>query len=160
MKEEWLEWIKGNIFSVVFGGMGLVLMGVGLVKMVGTAEPQEVEIKLVDDEVVGTVVVDVAGAVQNPGGFKMDEGVRVADALVAAGGLVADADRDWVARFINQAEPVSDGMKVIIPLEGERESVSNESVGGGVAGVSAVNVKTRLVKQIWMTCGELVMLGR
>ena len=59
--------------------------------------------------------IDVEGAVMVPGVYTM-EGVNiVADALVAAGGLSADADREWVAKNINRAAKLIDGGKIYIP---------------------------------------------
>lgn len=149
-----LEWVRENVISVVLGGLGVLLMGVGLVQMKATGSPKDVEvISTKEDNAVETVVVDVAGGVQTPGVFEMDDGVRVADALIAAGGLSADADRDWVARFVNQAEPVRDGMKIFVPLEGEgRESTNdkqqNPNNAGMVAGAGAVNINSASISEL------------
>jgi len=61
------------------------------------------------------VVVHVAGAVVAPGLHELSPGARVADAIGAAGGLLAEADE---AR-INLAAPVADGERVYVPVVGE-----------------------------------------
>lgn len=61
------------------------------------------------------VVVQAAGAVAQPGLFRLPSGARVDDLVRAAGGLTADADPDRV----NLAAPLSDGQKVYIPRQGE-----------------------------------------
>ena len=61
------------------------------------------------------VVVHVAGAVVAPGLHKLSPGARVADAIEAAGGLLAGADE---AR-INLAAPLADGERVYVPVAGE-----------------------------------------
>lgn len=66
-------------------------------------------------EVAETLLVDVSGAVKNPNVYELAHDARIADAIIAAGGLVADANIDE----INRAAPVSDGMKVYIPHYGE-----------------------------------------
>lgn len=64
---------------------------------------------------LGDIVVDVAGAVTNPGVYKLQREARIGDALVAAGGLSGVADRSWVAETLNLAEVVKDGGKIYIP---------------------------------------------
>lgn len=59
--------------------------------------------------------IDIEGEVINPGVYEMSEGERISDALVLAGGLSADADRDWVAKNLNRAAKLTDGGKLYIP---------------------------------------------
>lgn len=61
------------------------------------------------------LVVDVAGAVANPGVYRLTAGARVADALVAAGGMTAEAD----LFALNKAAPVRDGQRIYVPRPGE-----------------------------------------
>lgn len=58
-----------------------------------------------------TIVVFVCGAVQNPGVVELPEGSRAADALEAAGGLLADAQSDYV----NLAVKLEDAQKLYFP---------------------------------------------
>ncbi|HEY7563396.1 MAG TPA: ComEA family DNA-binding protein [Acidimicrobiia bacterium] len=60
---------------------------------------------------VGTITVHVAGWVAHPGLVELEEGARVADAVVAAGGLLPGARAD----NLNLAQPVSDGEQVMVP---------------------------------------------
>ena len=62
-----------------------------------------------------TVVVHVAGAVVAPGLHVLASGARVADAIEAAGGLLAEADEVR----INLAASVADGERVYVPVTGE-----------------------------------------
>ncbi len=65
------------------------------------------------------LVVDVAGAVEEPGVYEVMMGARVREVLVVAGGMSAEADREWVGKEMNLASEVRDGMKVYIPAMGE-----------------------------------------
>jgi competence protein ComEA len=58
-----------------------------------------------------TLVVHVAGAVHEPGLYRLPEGKRVADAVARAGGATAPAD----TAAINLAAPLADGMQVLVP---------------------------------------------
>jgi competence protein ComEA len=55
------------------------------------------------------LLVDVSGAVQNPGLYRLPRGDRVFDAIAAAGGLAADADM-W--KLPNLAGRLKDGEQV------------------------------------------------
>ncbi|MBY4797964.1 ComEA family DNA-binding protein [Collinsella sp. AGMB00827] len=71
------------------------------------------------------LLVDIGGAVMNPGLVRIAAGSRVAAAIDAAGGLVEDADID----AINQAAPVADGQKIIIPKVGEIPPEASQDQG-------------------------------
>lgn len=61
------------------------------------------------------LVVDISGAVKNPGVYMFADGSRVSDAIVRAGGFSDEADLDAIAIRINQASLLSDGAKLYIP---------------------------------------------
>lgn len=59
--------------------------------------------------------VDIDGAVQTPGVYRLTLSSRISDAIDAAGGLSPDAD----VSSVNRASKVVDGQKIHIPREGE-----------------------------------------
>jgi len=58
-----------------------------------------------------SIVVSVEGAVTRPGVYTLPSGSRVNDALVAAGGVTADAD----LTDLNLAARLRDGQRLIVP---------------------------------------------
>ena len=58
------------------------------------------------------LLVDVIGAVENPGLYRLPRGDRVYDAVAAAGGVSRDAD---MSRAPNHAARLTDGMQVKVP---------------------------------------------
>jgi len=77
------------------------------------------------------VLVHVAGAVAHPGLVRLRDGARVADALAAAGGGLADADLDR----LNLAAPVGDGQRVAVARVGQPAPVATATgPGSGEAG--------------------------
>ncbi|WP_257391410.1 helix-hairpin-helix domain-containing protein [Cytobacillus gottheilii] len=66
------------------------------------------------------ILIDVKGAVGNPGVYEAQEGDRVLDLIDAAGGLENDADE----KMVNFAQRVTDEMVLYIPKIGE-ESVNS-----------------------------------
>jgi competence protein ComEA len=59
--------------------------------------------------------VDVEGQVQKPGVYKVSDGARLQDALIAAGGMSSIADREYISKHLNLAQKVVDGGKIYIP---------------------------------------------
>ena len=63
---------------------------------------------------ISRIYVDVAGAVRRPSLYALAPDSRVMQAIVAAGGPVADADLDAV----NLAQKLADGEKIYVPKRG------------------------------------------
>jgi competence protein ComEA len=79
------------------------------------------------------IVVHAAGAVVQPGLYRLPKDARVADLLEAAGGATLETDLDR----LNLAAPLADGQRVYVPRHGEAAvpAVGPESGGGaGAAG--------------------------
>lgn len=89
------------------------------------------------------VAVHVAGAVHAPGLVELAEPGRVADAIAAAGGMLADADADR----LNLAAPVADGQRVYVPLVGEA-AVPAIDAGDGGSGSGPLNLNTATGAQL------------
>lgn len=70
----------------------------------------------------GVIYVHVCGAVEKPGVYELETGCRVYEAVEQAGGFTGDAEQNYV----NQAQVLEDGVKLVIPtreeaVAGERE---------------------------------------
>ena len=96
-----------------------------------SSEPEAVEVK-------AQVDVYVTGAVANPGVYSLDEGLRVCDAVEAAGGLTEDAD----ASTVNLARVLSDGEHIALPTKAEVETALAQGSAGGAVASSLVNINT------------------
>jgi len=92
------------------------------------------------------MMVDVSGAVNNPGVYKLNVGDRVADAIKAAGGTSSNANQEYISKNINMAGKVSDGAKIYIPLKGDTAPVP--IIKGAVAGTSASQVNINNAAQL------------
>jgi competence protein ComEA len=64
---------------------------------------------------IASLVVDVRGAVSNPGVYTLPAGSRVQDALALAGDVLANAD----TRTLNLARKLNDGEQIYVPAQGE-----------------------------------------
>ncbi len=95
-----------------------------------------------------SVSVDVEGAVQNPGVYPVSSSGRIKDALVVAGGLSEEADKNWVSKNINLAIKVRDGMKIYIPKQGEQVSGLSVSTDTSAAGTSMIGINSASESQL------------
>ncbi|MBD5548520.1 MAG: ComEA family DNA-binding protein [Lachnospiraceae bacterium] len=88
----------------------------------GMPEGTEKPSNAVDDSVRETdamkyCVVHICGAVKEPGVYTLEGVSRIYQAVEKAGGFREDAARD----YLNQADLITDGMKIYIPTEAEVE---------------------------------------
>jgi competence protein ComEA len=81
------------------------------------------------------LVVDVEGAVVNPGVHSVTAGGRVADAIAAAGGYSPEVDIAAAAGTLNLAALVTDGQKIHVPARGDDAPLTGSATPapGGVA---------------------------
>ena len=70
--------------------------------------------------------VYVCGQVTSPGVYKLEEGQRIFEAVELAGGFTGEARPE----YLNLAEPVFDGMKILVPDEAQASDPSwNGQIG-------------------------------
>lgn len=101
------------------------------------------------------IFVDVKGAVQNPGIYKLSAKHRVSDAIARAGGFTEEAER----KAVNLAKKLQDEAEVYVPARGEvdtRKLLEGES--GGAAGSekeekSKINLNTADLTELQQLSG-------
>lgn len=104
MKPGWAAWFIG--FSIL-----LSLLAVGIIYLV-SSRPRGEPIRLNPLPTPLALVVQVSGAVIQPGVYRLAAGSRVQDAIQAAGGLLPAAN----AELINQAAALLDGQLIGVPF--------------------------------------------
>ena len=87
------------------------------------------------------LVVDVAGAVNNPGVYQFDNGAIIEDAIVKAGGVTDNADTELIALTINRAALLTNNGKVYIPIKGGLTAASADTTASSVTG-GLININT------------------
>lgn len=133
--------VRSNILPILLGCTGLILILIGIFQfLTNRNEPSPIVFEDSSESSEEKIVVDVEGAVINPGVYSISSKSRILDALAAAGGLSSDADRVWVEKNINLAKKAADGVKIYIPRTGE-QVLSDTSMSIGTAG-PVININT------------------
>lgn len=75
------------------------------------------------EDVGGEIVVDVSGAVAQPGVYRLDAKARVSDAVERAGGPAPEAD----VAALNLAAQLDDGDKLVVPSRSDNPHAADRS---------------------------------
>ena len=132
------NFLKSNKLTIGILLLGIILLGMGILGFkIFNFKDSQVEVQVLGEENQGNsnkeeLVVEVSGEVQEPGVYKLPAGGRINDLLVTAGGLSADADRDWVAKNVNLAQKLADGAKIFIPAIGENNQTDSQAIEGKI----------------------------
>lgn len=138
--------LKKNILALALGVLGLVFLTSGILSMF--SQQKEDIVFETGSEVSSEsakIAVDVSGAVLKPGLYTLSQDSRIQDALVAAGGLSEDADRDWIEKNLNLALKLRDGLKIYVPRQSDQGFVQG---AGEVSGSSLININSATSREL------------
>lgn len=148
MSEQFKELLEKFKLPIGLGLVGIVLIiggvfATGLNKSKPRDFPKE---SLVQKDKM--ISVDVSGAVNKPGVYQLKEGDRIEEAIKLAGGFAQTASGEYISKYLNMAQKLSDGSKIYVPLVGDPAPPAG---GGAVAGTNTqakVNINTGTQAQL------------
>ena len=91
-----------------------------------------------EEKIPDVICVYVCGEVVSPGVYELPYGSRIYEALALAGGLTEEAD----GAAINQAESLSDGVKIYVPALGEELTDTNRQASAQTEQDDRININT------------------
>lgn len=142
------EFARENLLFVSIFLIGVIFLFVGIFQYFGNRPGNVVLDENVleqDEENEVPIFVDVSGAVVAPGVYQLVLGDRVQDAVVASGGILEDADKQYLDRDLNMAREVIDGEKIYIPFEHD-DVLGSESENSETS--SLVNINTASLSEL------------
>lgn len=131
------NFLKKNLLLVILVLGGALMLLVSGLQFFSKDDNSGIEFVAVESEVeAGKIFVDISGAVKNPGVFEFSSEDRISDAIEQAGGLNEEANTEYISKNVNQAQKLTDGMKLYFPFEGEELStiLGSSSTSQGTSG--------------------------
>lgn len=143
----------GLVVQITSTFVGLVISGVGLYFLFegeasssgqGVVYAEENTQYCRDQSDLGIIVVDVGGAVNEPGVFELKTGSRINDAIQLSGDFSSTADEYYINKVLNLSERLNDGDKIYIPtaeetIEAEQSQENFSIKTSSSAGVVSIN---------------------
>lgn len=83
---------------------------------------EELKQKEIKEDNIPKIYIDVKGAIQNPGMYEMEEGMRVIHAIEKGGGLTENADTS----YINLSQKLSDEMVIYVYSKEESTQIKKQ----------------------------------
>jgi competence protein ComEA len=151
-----IPFLKEHALALGLGLAGILCLGYGLVSLSASPKQdngmdfqsnhQAETAKSTTTKSTKEITVDIEGAVQKPGVYKLDSTSRIQDALIVAGGLSKNADRAKVSQNVNLAAPLIDSAKLYIPAVGEQSAPSGSSTNSSSGSTNGVlGAETKMV---------------
>lgn len=148
--------LKENKLILLLSSIGLICLSIGLIQFVLPKNSDVVFEKGAESKGVveaastnSVIMVDIEGSVIKPGVYKLAPDSRIQDALVAAGGLSIDANREYVSKKLNQAQKLTDGMKLYIPSQTDHNASQDIISSGSEANASGqININSASASEL------------
>jgi competence protein ComEA len=100
------------------------------------AKPKSVAQKL--------LVIDVAGAVRHPGVYRLRSGLRIDDAIAAAGGAKPKAQ----LATVNLAAPIADGEQIVVPGRGVAAVAASGAPAAGSSPSAPLDLNSATLEEL------------
>lgn len=135
--------------NIIFLLIGFILVGIGALLFKSGVFENKNNIEILNNtteaqNTTSEIVVEITGSVEKPGVYKLSNTSRIDDLLIAAGGLSASADREWVSKNINRAAKLTDGQKIYVYSQSEVESAKKNGGSLDIKGISTTALTSGL----------------
>lgn len=100
----------------------------------------ESSMQIEQEDVNNTILVDISGEVLTKGVYEMEDGSRIRDLILKAGGFTENADLNYIEKELNQAAILNDGQKIYIPSK--IKNLENKALEDITTGTTQININT------------------
>ncbi len=146
-ENESVSWIQELIVSYRIPLVFLILavLLIGGVFLLWQSNKKSAAINFTDGDIKSASIsskikADIEGFVVRPGVYELPSGSRIQDLLVVAGGLGAAADREWVAKSLNQAAKLTDGAKIYIPDKNTSNNINTANTANSLININSASL--------------------
>jgi len=126
--EGFLDFLKKNLAGSMGGAflVGCILAYIALGQ--GSSNTCDIQIGEGESAVPQEIVIDLSGAVTNPGLYKVESDLRVGEIIERAGGFSEGASVLWITKNLNLAQKITDTQKIYVPFEWETTEISKYNI--------------------------------
>ena len=107
-------------YFLVFLFLLSVLLVGNLFKSNDSVEQNKVISTTKEDVINSEIIVDIQGAIKNPGVYKVNTSIRLFELVEKAGGLTDNYDKEYYSKNINPSLKLKDQQKIYIPTVDDR----------------------------------------
>jgi competence protein ComEA len=133
-------------FAIAFGSPAAGSVGVDGAAALGSAAPSEAV--TVAQPGRDVLVVEIVGAVDRPGVFRLPSGSRIGDLVAAAGGYGPRVDVERAGHDLNLAALLRDGDQIRVPSRDDAGHGALPSAAGAAAITGPIDLNTATVEQL------------
>ncbi len=142
MEDNFVQTIERFKLPILLSVLGIVLIIGGIFASgINHSKPKDFPKESIV-EAQKLISVDVSGAVEKPGVYQFKDGARIEEAISLAGGFSNSANKEYISKYLNMAQKLSDGSKVYVPSEGEAASGAQSGAKAVAGDQSKVNINT------------------
>ena len=133
-------------FAIAFGMPAGGSLGVDGGVTIGSPRPSE--LARLGEPTGDVLVVEIVGAVDRPGVFRVPAGSRIGDLVAAAGGYGPRVDIERAGRDLNLAALLRDGDQVRVPSRDDASGPAATSAARGAAATGPIDLTTATAEQL------------
>ncbi|QQR93525.1 helix-hairpin-helix domain-containing protein [bacterium] len=88
---------------------------------------------------IDQIVVDLSGAVSNPGVYRIGSDMILVDLIEKSGGFSEDVDKNYIDKNLNLARKLNNAEKIYIPRLSDNQTLGVQNVSSGLVNINTAS---------------------